>query len=393
MSSSRVDRATLNEFEQGLNVRQPDQSRIPARVLGYGEISTVLEIQSTQAGNLAYKRMPMFRDEAEVTQYVALYEEYVDVLQNRGGVQVVGGELIKVLGAKDKVVAYIAQEKLPPQSIAHRALQYLPADEVLKARVQERLTDAIKHQRLHVGERRFQLLDDGAIHRPALRHPPDDADRRARDPGHSGLSADHQIFLPERALDVAHDLGRHACGHERLVQPLQRRRRAVKGRALGRRVLGELAGLVLAWRRRRRSFLGRQRQKQHMAREPLAQSLSQNSAAARRRSPHVDPNVVHRRFLMKPGARSGSLTIVSDSDVEKIYQGALALLMEPGIFSESPLFLDIFAKGGASDIVIERNRIERIVSDGADAIGITSCVTKGDAMLIPKLLKQLGSQS
>src|SRR5437763_1096731 len=100
MSSSGVDRATLSGSEEGLHGRQPEDSRIPARVLGYGEISTVLEIQSAQAGNLAYKRMPMFRNEAEVTQYAALYEEYVDVLHNRSGIQVVGGELIKVRGAK-----------------------------------------------------------------------------------------------------------------------------------------------------------------------------------------------------------------------------------------------------------------------------------------------------
>jgi hypothetical protein len=132
MSSSRVDRAALSEFEQGLNVRQPDQSRIPAHVLGYGEISTVLEIQSAQAANLAFKRMPMFRTEAEMTQYAVLYEEYVDVLHNRVGIQAVAGELLTVQGAKGKVVAYIAQEKLPPQSIAHRAMHCLPADEVLK---------------------------------------------------------------------------------------------------------------------------------------------------------------------------------------------------------------------------------------------------------------------
>ena len=73
----------LGEFEQGLNVRWPEKSRIPARVLGYGEISTVLEIQSAPAEGLAYKRMPMFRDEAEAAQYEALYREYVDVLQNQ----------------------------------------------------------------------------------------------------------------------------------------------------------------------------------------------------------------------------------------------------------------------------------------------------------------------
>ncbi len=50
---------------------------------------------------------------------------------------------------------------------------------------------------------------------------------------------------------------------------------------------------------------------------------------------------------MKQGARSGSLSIISDADVDRIYEAALSLLMEPGIYSESSLFLDIFAKGGA----------------------------------------------
>ena len=82
-----IDITLLNELEQGLNVRWPEKSRLPARVLGYGEISTVLEIQSAHTAGLAYKRMPMFRNEAEVTQYAALYEEYVDVLHNRGGIR------------------------------------------------------------------------------------------------------------------------------------------------------------------------------------------------------------------------------------------------------------------------------------------------------------------
>ncbi len=50
---------------------------------------------------------------------------------------------------------------------------------------------------------------------------------------------------------------------------------------------------------------------------------------------------------MKPGARSGSFTVISDEAVDKIYQASLDLLTEPGLYSESDLFLDIFAKGGA----------------------------------------------
>ncbi len=56
---------------------------------------------------------------------------------------------------------------------------------------------------------------------------------------------------------------------------------------------------------------------------------------------------------MKQGLRSGSLAIISDADVERIYQAALDLLMEPGLYSESALFLDFFAKAGAE---VDRTR-------------------------------------
>jgi trimethylamine--corrinoid protein Co-methyltransferase len=64
---------------------------------------------------------------------------------------------------------------------------------------------------------------------------------------------------------------------------------------------------------------------------------------------------------MKSGARGGSLTVISDEDVEHVYRASLDLLMNPGIFSESDLFLDIFEKGGA---VVNRNeRTIRVPQD------------------------------
>ena len=50
---------------------------------------------------------------------------------------------------------------------------------------------------------------------------------------------------------------------------------------------------------------------------------------------------------MKTGARAGALTVISEENVERIYRASLDLLMDPGIFSESDLFLDLFEKGGA----------------------------------------------
>jgi trimethylamine---corrinoid protein Co-methyltransferase len=55
---------------------------------------------------------------------------------------------------------------------------------------------------------------------------------------------------------------------------------------------------------------------------------------------------------MKTGPKGGRLNILSDDEVQRVHEAALALLQSPGIQSESDLFLDIFAKGGA---IVERD--------------------------------------
>ena len=48
---------------------------------------------------------------------------------------------------------------------------------------------------------------------------------------------------------------------------------------------------------------------------------------------------------MKTGAKGGVLNILSEDDMLRIHGAALALLQDPGIQSESDLFLDIFHAG------------------------------------------------
>ena len=65
----QVDIELLKEFERGLDPAHPEKSKIPARVLGYGEISTIFEIQAETTKNLACKRMPIFKTKDEVAEY------------------------------------------------------------------------------------------------------------------------------------------------------------------------------------------------------------------------------------------------------------------------------------------------------------------------------------
>lgn len=50
---------------------------------------------------------------------------------------------------------------------------------------------------------------------------------------------------------------------------------------------------------------------------------------------------------MKPGIRSWNVNVLSDTAAQRVHQGALSLLQDPGIVSESDLLLDVCRRGGA----------------------------------------------
>ncbi len=119
----QIDVQLLTEFERGLDIAFPEKSAIPAKVLGYGEISTVFEIVG--GGELAYKRLSMFETAAEVEQYQAMYAEYVQVLQKRIGIRVVPSDTVMVRDARDRAILYIVQTRLASESICHTAIKRL----------------------------------------------------------------------------------------------------------------------------------------------------------------------------------------------------------------------------------------------------------------------------
>ena len=71
-----IDFDLLQEFERGLDTIHPERSQMPCRVLGYGEISTVFEIQADTFGGLAFKRISVFETPEELSDYLVTYHEY-----------------------------------------------------------------------------------------------------------------------------------------------------------------------------------------------------------------------------------------------------------------------------------------------------------------------------
>jgi len=129
----KINIELLKQFEKGLDPRFPERSAIPARVLGYGEISTVLELGTGSERDLAYKRLPMFRTEEEARNYQALYQEYVEVLGDGVGLRLVPSETVRFMDEeRDRVVVYIVQQKQPAEAIGHNAIHRLSPDDVRK---------------------------------------------------------------------------------------------------------------------------------------------------------------------------------------------------------------------------------------------------------------------
>lgn len=131
MFEFNIDQARLTQFESELDPQNLEHSPIPVTVMGFGEISTVLDIEIGAQNELAYKRMPLFHTEEEIEQYTELYNAYTKTLQDTIGVDLVPAQLVKIKDEKrNRVAVYIVQQKLPVDSIGHKAIRHLPPGEI-----------------------------------------------------------------------------------------------------------------------------------------------------------------------------------------------------------------------------------------------------------------------
>lgn len=164
LSSLKNNIDLLKQYEQNLDPRYPEKCAFPTRVLGYGETSTVLEIDFGTGETLAYKRMPMFKTEEEVENYTALYQEYLDILENEVNLHIVPGDILWFSSeSKDLIVAYIIQKKLPPDSIGNSIIHHLSLGEAQKLilAVLRELAKVFDFNKTHRGE--IEVAIDGQI--------------------------------------------------------------------------------------------------------------------------------------------------------------------------------------------------------------------------------------
>ena len=152
----------LQEFERGLDPQKPERSRIPATVLGYGEISTVFAIDAESLEGLAFKRMPLFDDAGEIQAYQAAYEEYCRLLQQEAGLRLPAHGFASLTNQAGRPILYIIQHRLPSAAIGNQALHLLPDDMVLLL-VRRILREMLPVWEFNRQQDQLQLSLDGQI--------------------------------------------------------------------------------------------------------------------------------------------------------------------------------------------------------------------------------------
>jgi hypothetical protein len=125
-----IDFDLLQDFERCLDLQAPECTKIPCRVLGYGEISTVFEIQVEEMKGLAFKRMSIFESPEEMDEYVIIYQEYNRLLEEDVGLKMPPYGYAAFVNEKGRPIFYIIQKMLNPTSFGNKALKWLPDESI-----------------------------------------------------------------------------------------------------------------------------------------------------------------------------------------------------------------------------------------------------------------------
>lgn len=113
---SGIDRGLLAAFEDQLDPANPTAGSIPARVIGYGEISTVLEIGGQS--DCVYKRMAGFHSVPEAEAHAEAIHSYCAALRD-AGVDVAETQSLALHNDHGEYLLYLVQPQVPAERVGN----------------------------------------------------------------------------------------------------------------------------------------------------------------------------------------------------------------------------------------------------------------------------------
>lgn len=125
----KINLDLLKEFENSIDTLHPENGEIPIKILGYGEISLVFEIINDPE-HLAYKRLPIFKDEELARDHEHIFKEYNRILKEDLKIDTPPFDVVWFKNEKGKIIFYGIQEKLLPESVGNKVIHQVSEKEV-----------------------------------------------------------------------------------------------------------------------------------------------------------------------------------------------------------------------------------------------------------------------
>ena len=126
----KIDIDLLKELEKSIDTVNPEKGKIPIKILGFGEISVVIEIVNDPE-KLVYKRMPIFKNEKQVKKHEFVVKKYCQILQERLKIKIPDNDIVWFKDEKGEIAFYGVQKKLIPESIGNNVIHQVSDDEVV----------------------------------------------------------------------------------------------------------------------------------------------------------------------------------------------------------------------------------------------------------------------
>ena len=156
----------LERFEKGIDLMNPHESTIPARIIGYGEISTIFEILEPSLRGLAFKRLPS-SERRRIRSYEHLFHEYNRIIEKDIGISVPWCSSVKIDPGYGNQVVYCIRKSSSEGSICQLLHRFNLDSNILL--LQAVLREMKKVHDFNASQRRMELALDAQISNWALR--------------------------------------------------------------------------------------------------------------------------------------------------------------------------------------------------------------------------------
>ncbi len=125
----KIDIEVLKKLEQSIDTYNPEKGEVPIKILGFGEISLVFEIVGDPE-QIAYKRIPIFKNEKQVNRHIWAYNEYNRILSQDVGLNLPKYDVVWFKDNEDKIQFYCIQEKISSESVGNKVIHDLSTEDV-----------------------------------------------------------------------------------------------------------------------------------------------------------------------------------------------------------------------------------------------------------------------